>query len=67
MIKFFKKVLAFLIVLLAVAMLSPLWPSQHYRQLSLVISIRPLLLLGIAYGALAFAEFIHDCWERGLL
>jgi hypothetical protein len=54
-----RKVLVFSIVLLSVVMLWPLWPSQHYRDLSLSVSIRPLLILAAVYGLLAFADFIR--------
>jgi uncharacterized membrane protein YqjE len=66
-VNFFKKVLAFLIVLLAVVVLWPLWPSQQYRELFLIDSIRLLLLLAVVYGALALADFIHDRWKKGML
>lgn len=64
---FCKKVLAFLIVLLAVVVLWPLWPSQQYRELSLTVSIRLLLLLAAVYGTLALADFIYDSWKKGML
>jgi uncharacterized membrane protein YqjE len=63
----FKKVLAFLIVLLAIVVLWPLWPSEHYRELSLFASIRLLLILAALYGTLAFADFIRDRWNKGML
>ncbi len=67
MMNFFKKVLAFLIVLLAVVVLWPLWPSRQFRELSLAISIRLLLLLAAVYGTLALADFIRDRWKKGML
>jgi uncharacterized membrane protein YqjE len=63
----FKKVLAFLIVLLSVVVLWPLWPSREYRELFVVVSIRLLMLLAVVYGVLALADFIHDRWKRGML
>jgi uncharacterized membrane protein YqjE len=62
-----KKVLAFLIVLLAIVVLWPLWPSQQYRELFLIDSTRLLLLLAAVYGALALADFIRDRWKKGML
>jgi len=67
MMRVFKKVLAFLIVLLAVVVLWPLWPSRQYRALFLIDSVRLLLLLAVVYGTLALAEFIHDRWKKGML
>ena len=64
---FFKKILAFLIVLLAVVVLWPLWPSRQHRELFLIDSLRLLLLLAIVYGTLALADFIHDRWKKGML
>jgi uncharacterized membrane protein YqjE len=64
---FFKKVLAFLIVFLAIVVLWPLWPSQQYRELLVIDSIRLLLLLAVVYGPLAVADFIHDRWKKGML
>ena len=67
MMNFCKKVLAFLIILLAVVVLWPLWPSRQYRELSLVVSIRLLLLVAAVYGTLALADFIYDRWKKGML
>ena len=67
MMNFCKKLLAFLIVLLAVVVLWPLWPSQQYRELSLTVSIRLLLLSAAVYGTLALADFIYDRWKKGIL
>ena len=61
---FFKKALAFLIVLLAIVVLWPLWPSEQYRELSLIVSVRLLLLLAAVYGTLAVADFICDRWKK---
>jgi uncharacterized membrane protein YqjE len=66
-ISFFKKVLAFLIVLLAVVVLWPIWPSRQYREPFLIDSIRLLLLLAVVYGTLALADFIRDRWKKGML
>ena len=68
MIRFFKKVLAFSIVLLAAAaVLWPFWPSWQHRDFFLFMSIRLLLILAAVYGTLAFAEFIHDRWKSRML
>ena len=67
MIRVFKKVLALSIVLLSIVILWPLWPSQQYRNLSLLLSVRLLLILAAVYGTLALAEFIHDRWKSGML
>ena len=64
---FFKKVFAFLIVLLAVVVLWPLWPSRQFREFSLIVSVRLLLLLAVAYGTFALVDFIHDRWKKGML
>ena len=67
MIGVLKKVLAFLIVLLSTAVLWPFWPSRLYRELSLLVSVRLLLILAALYGALAIADFIRDPSKRGML
>ena len=67
MMRVFKKVLAFSIVLLSAAVLWPFWPSRLYREFFLYMSIRLLLILAAVYGTLAFAEFIHDRWKSGML
>jgi uncharacterized membrane protein YqjE len=67
MISIFKKVLAFSIVLLSVLMLWPLWPSQQYRNVFLLASVRLLLILATLYGTLAFADFIRDRRDKGML
>jgi hypothetical protein len=67
MIRFFKKVLAFSIVLLSGAVLLPVWPTGLDREFFLSVSIRLLLILTAGYGTLAFAEFIHDRWKSGML
>ena len=67
MIRVFKKVLALSIVLLSIVILWPLWPSQQYRNLSLLLSVRLLLILAAVYGTLALAEFIHGRWKSGML
>jgi uncharacterized membrane protein YbhN (UPF0104 family) len=67
MVNLFKKILAFLIVLLAVVFFWPVWPSRHDRELSLLISVRLLLILAAVYGTMALAEFIRDRWKNGML
>ena len=67
MIRFFKKVLAFLIAVLSGAVLSPFWPAGLDREFFLLTSIRLLLILAAVYGTLAFVEFIHDRWKSGML
>jgi hypothetical protein len=62
-----KKLLAFLIVLLAFVFFWPIWPSRHDRELSLLISVRLLLILAAIYGTLAIAGFIRDRWDKGML
>jgi hypothetical protein len=66
MMNFFKRVLAFLIVLLAIVVFWPLWPSQQYRGLALVISVRVLLSLAAIYGTLAVADFVYRR-KKGML
>ena len=63
----FKKVLAFLIAVFSCVVLSPFWPTGLDREFLLSKSIRLLLILAAVYGTIAFAEFIHDRWKRGLL
>ena len=67
MIRVFRKVLAFSIVLLSILILWPLWPSRYYQNLLLLESARLLLILAAAYGSLALADFIRDRWKKGLL
>jgi hypothetical protein len=67
MIGFFKKVLAFSIVLLSLAVLSPVWLTGLDREFFLSVSIRLVLILAVVYGTLAFAEFVHDRWKSGML
>ena len=67
MIRFFKKVLAFSIVLLSGAVLLPVRPTGLDREFFLSVSIRLVLILAAVYGTLAFAEFIHDRWNSGML
>jgi hypothetical protein len=67
MTRFFKKVLAFSIVLLSGAVLSPVWPTGLDREFFLSMSIRLVLILAAVYGSLTFAEFIHDRWKSGML
>jgi hypothetical protein len=67
MIRFFKKALAFSIVLLSGAVLSPFWPAGLDREFLLFASIRLLLISVAVYGALALAEFIHARWKSGAL
>jgi hypothetical protein len=64
MMNFFRKVLASLIVLLAVVVLWPLWPSRQYRELSLILGVQLLLLLAIVYGTLAVADSKADIRDR---
>ena len=68
MMRFFKKVLAFSIVLLSAAvLLSPFWPIGLDREFLLSMSVRLLLISATMYGTLAFAEFIHGRWKSGML
>ena len=67
MMRFFKKVLAFSIVLLSGAVLSPVWPAGLDREFFLSVSIRLLLISAAAYGTLALAEFIQDRGKSGML
>jgi uncharacterized membrane protein YqjE len=67
MLPLWKKILFALIAALAVIVLWPFWPSRALREFSLFLSIRLLLILAAVYGALAFAEFIHDRWKSGML
>jgi hypothetical protein len=67
MIRLFKKVLAFSIVLLSGVVLSPVWPSGLDREFFLSVSIRLVPVLAVVYGTLALAEFIHDRWKSRML
>ena len=67
MIRFFKKVLVFSIVLLSGAVLSPVWPTGLDREFFLFMSIRLLLILAAVYGTLTFAEFVYERWKSGML
>ena len=67
MLRFLKKALFSLIVVLAIILLWPFWPSGTLRDFSLLLSVRLLLLLAAVYGTLALADFVHDRWKKGML